>query len=158
MKKLYKFMFMLAFLQGVIVFVNVMNIFPYTFYDTAEVPSIDNPDDLPDAETWFISMFAPDLEIFEVPILDALSILSVFLGIGVICGIAMKGSFIPVVLAFQGYMVFTMIINSRSFFDKLLTNWGTPALLYLVLIFGLGIIMLFIVTILETASHSNQAE
>ena len=158
MKKLYRIMFMLAFLQGVIVLVNVMGIFPYTFYDNSEVPSISNPDLLPTAEAWFLDMFAPDLEILGNRVVSTISIVGIFLGAGVIAGVALRGSFLPVVIAIQGYMIFTMIVNSRRFFDKLLTNWSdTPVMLYLVLLFGLGIILLFIVTILETGSNQGDA-
>ena len=155
MKRLYKFMFILAFLQGAIVLVNAMSIFPYTFYDTAEVDYINDANNLPTAEEWFVSMFAPDIG-FSVPIVDALSILVIFLGIGVVGGVAMQGSFIPVVISFQGYMIFTMIVNSRKFLDKMLLSWGSQPMIYVVLLLGLGIILLFLVTILETTSHSNK--
>ena len=155
MKKIYKIMFMLAFLQGVIIMVNALGVFPETFYSDSEIQGIQDVNDLPTAEEWFILMFAPDVVIFNEPIVDVMAIIAVFLTAGTLVGIAMRGSFLPVVIAFQGYLVFTMLTNSKSFFDKLLTNWGTPSLMYLALLFGLGIIMLFVVTLLETASHSG---
>jgi len=155
MKTIYKIMFMLAFLQGVIIMVNALDVFPNTFYSDSEIQGIQDVNDLPTAEEWFIQMFAPDIVIFGEPIVDVMAIVSLFLVGGVVVGIAMRGSFLPVVIAIQGYMVFTMLTNSKSFFDKLLTNWGTPSLMYLALLFGLGIIMLFVVTLLETASQSG---
>lgn len=161
MKKIYQLVFILAFFQGVILMVNATGVFPNTFYSDSEVDSIADVNDLPTAEEWFIDMFAPDLVIFEGnPIFEhriasVLSIVAVFLSIGVVGSIAMHGNFVPIVLAFQGYMIFTMVVNSQSFFMKLITNWDTATLTYLGLLLGLGIIILFIVTFLEQASHGD---
>ena len=157
MKNIYKIMFLLAFLQGVIIMVNSLGVFPNTFYMDNEIQNINDPDSLPTAEEWFIQMFRPNIPIFGNSVLGVTAIVGVFLGAGVISGIALRGSFIPVVISFQGYMIFTMLTNSKSFFDKLLTGWGTSSLMYLSLLFGLGIIMLLLITILETASNTGDA-
>ena len=155
MKTIYKIMFMLAFLQGVILMVNALGVFPNTFYSDSEIQGIQDVNDLPTAEEWFIQMFRPSVPIMGKSITSVAAIAGVFLITGVGASIIMRGNLTPIVISFQGYMIFTMLTNSKSFFDKLLTNWGTPSLMYLALLFGLGIIMLFVVTLLETASHSG---
>lgn len=154
MKAIYKLVLFFAILQVVAPMVTVMNIFPTTLYSDIELGSMDDPNSLPTAEELFSMLFAPDDTIFGLPTISLYVVMIAFTTLGTGIAIVTK-SWVPVVITLLGWSVVPMINTSRTFFEKILYTWNAPSLIYLALIFGLGIIILLVITAIETATHGD---
>jgi hypothetical protein len=162
MKRLWGIVIFLATFQGIVLMVNVLDVFPNEFYSDVELPNVNDPENLPTSEEWFFYFFDPGI---EIPLLgdvpgtsgrfnSMIVLIIAFMAIGSI--VAWKThSWLPLVIAMLGYSVFTMIIKSKAFFDKMFLSWDSQALTYLSLTLGLAMLILFFVTILETATHGE---
>lgn len=64
-------------------------------------------------------------------------------------------SYVPAVLAILGISFVPMISNSLTFFNKLFTQWDTSVMVYMGVMIGLGVMMLFVVMITETPTHGR---
>lgn len=156
MKKIYKIMIFLVLFQFSVVIVNALEVFPSenTFYSDAETRSIRELDSPTDALSYF----------FELPGIPGLSALQttftfgmlviLFLSIGAAIARATH-SWSPVIVVIIATSFVPMLMKSLGFFNKMLYNWNNQALMYLGLTLGVGIIILVVITILETPTHGD---
>jgi len=163
MKTIYKLMIFLAIFQLMPLVLNSLNIFPYTFYGADEVGStvgdayIVNQDSYyMDAQSIFGTLFLPDANPYISGAANTLfsAILIALLGVGTAISIFTK-NFVIIPLAFQGYMVAVMLSRSMSFFGKMFYSWDSKAVGYIALIIGVCIIILIVITWMETVTHGD---
>lgn len=161
MKGLYKIIIFFATFQIMTLIVSLIGVFPYSFYsdiDVEEMATKENPADMLSylfvpGTGYTINVFGRDIGIS----LDSVSI-SAIISIVVIAGAlasVVTRSFIPVVVALFGILFVPMITRSRDFFNHLFTHWNSPALFYLGICLGVGILILVIIHIIETPTHGD---
>lgn len=149
MKNLYKIILFFAIFQMAVVIVGATNVFPYTLYsdvETAELRAIDNPTD-------FLAYF------FEPPDIFGLSgtftfamFITVFFTLGAAAAWATH-SWTPVVVAFLATSFVPMMMKSFKFFNKLFYTWDVSAVTYLGLCIAIGIVIIAVITIVETPAQ-----
>lgn len=157
MKLLYKIMILMIIFPVVILMVNSMNIFPNTFYSDAEVQSVYDISTTSSPESIVSTMLVPNVSFLGVGADSALTIgliIAVFLGLGSAAAIATH-SFAPVVISFMGYSFFVMMTKSMGFFNKIFNNFGGNEVIYLGICFGVGLVALVIIYIMETPTHGR---
>jgi len=154
MKALYKIIIFFAVFQLTVIIVNLLGIFPYTLYsdiETQELQGIRNPIDyLP----YFFSL--PDfagLGSFFTNFTFAMLVF-IFAGIGAVYARATH-NWSPVIVIIIASSFVPMITRSSKFFNKLFYTWDVPALTYLAVTLGVAIILIAIITIVETPTHGK---
>lgn len=156
MKKLYKIMMFLILFQFSVVIVNALEVFPSenTFYSDAETKSIRELDDPVDALAYFFELpDIPGLSAFQTTFTFGM-LVTIFLVIGAAIARATH-SWAPVIVVIIASSFVPMLTKSLGFFNKLLYNWDNAALMYLGLTLGVGIVILAVITILETPTHGD---
>ena len=153
MKLMYKVMLFLAIIQMTILIVNATGVFPKDgqFYSDTEISADVDPSD----NAWNVT------QAFFVPSENAYignvgigAIVLLFVGAGAI-GAWITHSFIPVVIIFQCYIFFNMMLNSMGFVEKMFYNWNSNAMIYLAICLGVGIFIIFLITIVESPTHGR---
>lgn len=159
MKTIYKLMIFLAIFQLVPLMINSLGVFPdvYVFYsDVDQAPAIENVPytyNYSGAEQIFYTLFTPkENQYFSSASITV--ILATFIGVGSVVAVFTK-NYVLIPLLFQGYMVTVMLSKSMNFFGKLFGNWDSMALLYLGLIFGVCVVILIVITMMETVTHGD---
>lgn len=156
MKTLYKLMLFFAIFHGTVLMVNSMNIFPAesTFYSD---PIYDGDLTVPENLIKFIfpALRGDDGSDLEISINIIAGILTggVFI-IGVLISWISK-SLAPIVIAVLGGSMIPMVMNSWKIFNKIFYEFDSAAMEYLALCFGVGIIVIAIITILEMPTHGR---
>lgn len=155
MKAIYKIILFFAFFQMSIVIINLMNVFPNesTLYSDVEIKDLLAFDDPLDFLTYF----------FSVPQLPGLGAFTQFtfamlVFMFLIAGAAIARatqSWTPIVVVIIATSFVPMITKSLKFFNKIFYNWDSPALVYLALTLGVGLILIALFTIVETPTHGK---
>jgi len=87
-----------------------------------------------------------------------IGLITAFIGIGgVVVGAITKNVSIAVTTLIAVIFV-PMVTKSMNFFQRLFTTWDTPALTYMGITIGVGIMAIIIITLLETPTHGNSGE
>ena len=159
MKMMYKIMIFLAMFQITVIMVEALDVFPNSFFKENEIETLDikDTDDMPQAaETVFSNMFLPSQDIFPGYARYGVAILvGMILTVGVIISFATKQPPASIVVAVLGYSFFNMISNGFSFFSNLFRTWDSPSLIYLGLSIGVGLVIIVVITILESLTHGR---
>ena len=158
MKNLYKIVLFLAIFQITVVMVESLDVFPNTFFATSDVDELDieQADDMPEAaETIFSNMFLPSQSFFGTARYGVAALVGVFLTVGTAVSFLTKQNPAVIVVAVLGYSFFNMISNGFDFFSNLFMNWDSPSLIYLGIAFGVGLVIIVIITILESLTHGR---
>jgi len=158
MKLLYKIIIFLAMFQIVVVAVESTSIYPNSFFEENEIETleIEEEDDIPNAmNVIFENMFLPSEGIFGEIRYGVAVLVGIFLVAGTAVSFLTKQNPAVIVIAVLGYSFFNMISNSFGFFSNLFRNWNSTALIYLGVAIGVGLVIITIITILETISHGR---
>ena len=152
MKNMYKIILFLAIFQITVVMVESLEVFPNSFFKENEIETLDikDTDDMPQAaETIFSNMFIPSQSFFG----------KMRYGVAILVGTAIsfltKQNPAVIVVAVLGYSFFNMITNSFGFFSNLFRTWDSPSLIYLGICFGVGLVIIVVITILEQLTHGR---
>ena len=160
MKLVYKIMIFMIIFPIVVLMINSLNVFPYTFYSDEEVPYSITQDSSP----------ADLLAIMLVPsgVLEGMNavgddgatyvtvgiIVAIFAGIGSAVAVFTK-SYAPIIIAFVGLNFYNLISKSFGLFRKIFMNWESTALMYLGLAVGIIIVAIVIITIMEIPAQGR---
>lgn len=153
MKAIYKIILFFAIFQLVVVLVNIIDVFPTTLYTDSET------EDLRGAK----GPLGVLNYLFSVPEIPGLGgyttftfgmIAFLFLVVGAAIARATH-SWTPVIVVMICTTFVPMLTNSYNFFNKMFTNWNNLTLVYLGLIFGVGIVIIVLITIAETPTHGR---
>ena len=156
MKSLYKIMIISMMFPIVVLTVNSMGIFPYTFYSDTEIQNVYSITPTSTAEGIFSIMLVPNIDFLGVT--DQAITISLVVGVFTIAGAAVAivtHSFAPVIISFMGYCFFVMMTKSMGFVQKIFNNFGGTEMIYLGLLIGIGIVIIVIITIVETPAHGR---
>jgi hypothetical protein len=161
-KFIFKVIFFMIFFNLAAFFIAYTGFFPNTIYgDVMYSDSLDNPNELPTAEGMFMNLVTNTnggIANFSVPILGEVTltfagVIGLFTAVGAVIAIATH-SMIPIVTALIGIMFTVMYSNSKSLFDAMITDLGGAAQ-YLMLIFGVGMLIMIILTIMDYAAGQH---
>lgn len=154
MKKLFKLIIFLVVFQFAVIIINATSVFPNTLYsdtETEELRNLANPIDV------IPYLFA----IPEIPGLSYLQsqftfgmLVTIFLVLGAAIARATH-SWSPVIIVIIATSFVPMITKSLKFFNKLFYNWDSLTLSYMAICLGVGILLLALITILETPTHGD---
>lgn len=153
MKLFYKIIIFLAVFQISIFVINALAIFPEnaTLWSDAEIPS--NLRNANDTMQFLRYMFVPD----DNPYFSELSwaaILGVFTVAAAVSSLLTR-SIAPAVMIILIYLFIPMITQSKVYIDKIFYMTDSTAVIYLGVIIFLGISIIALITIAETASHGR---
>ena len=161
MKTLYYVIIFLAMFQMSALMIAGLGVFPtdstlFSDFDVSEFSSYDNPEDMlsyiffPDGLS-FGGINIGDYEIATISLttITIIGVITVFVGVGAAFA-RLTQSYAPVVLAVIGILLYPMINHSFGFFRKLFMHWDNTAMMYMGLTLGLGILILFLLLIVET--------
>lgn len=154
MKTFYVIMLFFISFQMCILVVGSLGIFPYGFYsdmDPAELASHDSP------QSMLTYLFAPpgglpswfNLGNFTIP-----ALIAIFLGIGTITSILLK-SYLPITIIVVGLFFVPMVTKSYGFFNQLFYYGNSQALIYLGLLFGIVVLIIAVITIVELPAQGR---
>jgi len=149
MKLLYKIILFLGMFELMVIIVNGMGVFTNTFYSDIET------DALKDKGIWEVVqdiMLPTDNKYIGEVSVYALA--GLFVAGGILSGIATKNVIIPS-LIFLLYVVFAMCLSSYEFFQDLFTKWNSDSLVYLGVVLGVGMVIVAIITVIETPTHGR---
>lgn len=162
MKSFYKLVIFLGVFQFAVIIINLTGVFPagavlYSDIDTEVIRNASSPTAV------IIELF----DIGEIPLISPAMRLTgisseltfpvlvmLFITFGAIIAKATH-SLTPMVIAIIGVSFVPMVTNSLTFFNRLFLNWDSMSMLYLTIALGFGILMVAIVTILETPTHGD---
>ena len=154
MKSIYKIILFVAMFQLVVVMVNVLSVFPYTFYSDVETQELQELSSPTDVIIYFFDMpDIPGLSSVESDFTFGMFV-TIFLVVGAVIARATQ-SWTPIIVVILATSFVPMLTKSLKFFNKIIYNWDVSALMYLGLILGFGILMMVIFTIVETPTHGR---
>lgn len=159
MKNMYKLIIFFGVFQFTVLMVNSFGIFPNTLYSDVDMAELN------DAITTggdFLTVTDAILNyLFEIPDIPLLSgtftfamFVTIFFGLGAAAAWATH-SWTPVVIAILATTFVPMILKSYGFFSKLLYNWDISALFYLGICLSVGIILISVITIVESPAQGE---
>jgi len=154
MKKLYKLIIFLAIFQFAVIIVNATNVFPTTLYSDIETEGLRNLDSPTDVLAYlFEPPNIPGLSRFQTNFTFGM-LITIFTIIG-IAAYRISGTWTPMLVLIICGSFIPMMTKSLDFFNKLFYNWDSITMTYLALCIGVGIIILAVITVLETPTHGD---
>jgi len=158
MKTLYKIVLFFAIFQVVVLMVNSLGVFPNTLYSDVDTTDLFNDDGSITAQG-IVAFLFPQITTSEGSEDFTFSLVAAgFTSIGMIIAIGISAatrSLAPIVIGFISLSIVPMVLTSWSFFRKMFYNWDTSAMVYLSIAIGVGILILAVITILETPTHGD---
>jgi len=95
------------------------------------------------------------VEAVDLPNFTIGAILGVLIGASIILGIFTHvGPIVPSIILI-GIAIWPLIITSRGFFNQILNNWNIMSMTYIGLTFGVGIIIIVVITLIEQPAHGR---
>ncbi len=157
MDNIYKFILFLLFFNMACFFVASTAFFPNTFYGdivVSDTYDITDPDNLPTPEEMFEN-FITNTATGEVASFAGNQLTFGYVMGGLIL-VGLGASFLtksttPIAFMLIGLLFTTMWANSKTVLDSLTSNMG-GSIQYLLLMFGVGVLILFVITIIDMAS------
>ena len=102
----------------------------------------------------FSNLFAPADNVWGFNSMQIGALMVIIMGGGTIIALLSK-TYVIIPMMVLGFSFFNMITKSYGFFNKLFTNWNSTELVYLSLCFGVGLVIIVIITIIEMPSHGR---
>jgi len=162
MKSIYKVMMFFLIFYMTVVIIDVSEVFPNdsTFYSDADIQSLKDADSPTDAFVW---IFTPNSFSYEIGgttynEVTIWLVLAVFGLVGTAAALFTK-SFLPAVFTLYGLIFIPMFTKSYGFFNKLFqigrTDDSLSTLVYLAITFGLALMGLILITMMEMPAHGR---
>ena len=154
MKKLYKLIIFVVVFQFAVIIVNATGVFPNTLYsdaETEELRNVENPIDI--LPYLFELPKIPGLSSFQTQFTFGMLVF-IFLVMGAAIYRATH-SITPLIIVIIATSFVPMLTKSLKFFNKLFYNWDSVTLSYMAICLGVGVILLAVITILETPTHGD---
>jgi hypothetical protein len=140
-------------------FIASTGFFPYTFYGDATTYNLDDPENLPTPEEMFTRLITNANG--EVAQFAGLTLTySTIMGTLIIIGLGasfLAQSTTPLALMLIGSLFTLMWANSKRVIDALAGNLDS-SVNYLVLMFAVGVLIIFVITIIDMASGQKSTK
>ena len=153
MKALYKIILFFAFFQLVVIMINFLGVFPYTFYSDADFQGIIERGNDPLAIMGYL--FVPSDVLFDEFLTFSFAMLLGAFTIGGLLFAWATHSWTPVVVTLMVVTFIPMITKSTAFLNKIFISWDVSSLTYLAITLFLGVFLIAVFTILETPTHGR---
>lgn len=159
MKPFYAIIMYLIIFQMVLLIVGSLGIFPNTFYSDFDTETFRSYASTPQGMISYL--FVPDSalqtmintagggSLWLVP-----ALVSLFLFIGSLISILTK-SFVPISIAIVGLLFVPMVTKSYKFLNQLFSYGDSQALIYMGVLFGILILVIAIITIVEMPTQGR---
>jgi len=166
MKTLYYVVIFLAMFQMMALTIYGLDVFPqdsmlYSDFDLSNVENVSDPQSVlsyiffPDEVTFGgINIGDYKIGIIQISTLTIIGIITAVIIGGAILARATQ-TYATVALAVIGILFYPMIRHSFGFFRRLFTMWDSAAMTYLGVTLGVGILILFILLIVETPTQGD---
>ena len=130
-----------------------MNVFPSTLYSDKETEALRGEKGPTGVLSYFFE--APEIPLLEEYTTFTFAMLSVlFLSIGAVIARA-SNSWTPIIVVIICTTFVPMLTSSLDFFNKMLYEWDNDILFYLALALSFGVIVIALITIVETPTHGR---
>lgn len=160
MKLMYRFMIFLALFQVVVVLVNSLGVFPddSTLYSDVEMEEIESQDGDILGILSYIFLPQGEFKILGISVTITSFSIAAIISIIAVSGAAVSivtHSFIPVVLALFSILFLPMFTRSIGFFRRVFEIGDSPSLMYLGVVLLVGIMIVFVLTVVEMPTHGR---
>jgi len=154
MKLIYRIIIFLIAFQFAALIISSLGIFPTSLYSDVQFSEFADLS----WEEQLVYFFTPEggAEVLGIPISDFTigAIILMMTAGGVVIGFATRNvAIISAVIV--GTFFVPMLTKSINFFSVMFNTWDTPALTYLGVSIGLGIIVIVVITLVEMTTHGR---
>jgi hypothetical protein len=154
LRLIFKILIFFIFFNMGLFFIASTNFFPYTFYGDATTYGLDDPDNLPTPDEMFTRLITNSVTGEVASIGDVQLTFGWIMGGLIIAGLGasyLTHSTQPIALMLIGSLFTAMWANSKRVLDAVASGMGS-AVQYLVLMFAVGVLILFVITLVDMAS------
>jgi len=154
MKLIYKMLLFFVIFQMSVLIIAATGIFPEDGRFYSDIQSDKWIDKTP--EGILAEIYVPSGQIAGISISEfgVVAVLLALVTAGVALGFLTRSPVIPSILG-VGLAIWPMINSSRGFFNSLFNNWDNNSMIYLGITFGIAIIIVVIVTLIEQPAQGR---